>query len=91
MLNWSQIQLEFATNVPISMTINAPFTACLLLCVVGSLMGCHEAPLRPNIVLLGVDTLRQDHLGLHGPTRPTTPFLDEMAKRAAVFDANRNF
>lgn len=46
-----------------------------------------EAPLtdHPNIILISIDTLRYDHLGLYGYEFPTTPNLDEFAKDAFVF------
>jgi arylsulfatase A-like enzyme len=43
-----------------------------------------DAP--PNIVLVSVDTLRADHLGVYGYSRPTTPNLDALAGRGVVFD-----
>jgi arylsulfatase A-like enzyme len=43
---------------------------------------------RPNLILISVDTLRADHLGLYGYARDTSPNLDRWAaERAAVFDA----
>jgi len=42
---------------------------------------------RPDVVLIVVDTLRADHLGLYGYPRPTSPRLDDLAARGAVFDA----
>lgn len=42
--------------------------------------------IRPNIILISVDTLRTDHLGLYGYWRRTTPVLDELAQDAIVFD-----
>lgn len=48
-----------------------------------------EAPLpRPTrgYVLVSLDTLRADHLGLYGYPRPTSPFLDSLAARATVFE-----
>ena len=45
------------------------------------------APAKPQaIILIGVDTLRADHLGLHGASRPTSPFLDQLAEEGVVFD-----
>jgi arylsulfatase A-like enzyme len=49
------------------------------------------APLRPvastrGYVLISIDTLRADHLGLYGYRRPTSPFLDRLGARATVFD-----
>jgi hypothetical protein len=37
-------------------------------------------------VLVTLDTLRADHLGLYGYPRPTSPFLDELASRGVVFE-----
>jgi arylsulfatase A-like enzyme len=39
-----------------------------------------------NVLLITIDTLRADHLGLYGYRRPTSPRLDAFAKRAMVFD-----
>ncbi len=40
-----------------------------------------------NLVLVGIDTLRADHLGFHGYTAaPTSPCLDELAARGTVFE-----
>lgn len=41
---------------------------------------------RPSVILVSIDTLRPDHLGLYGYERDTTPFLDEWSKQAVVFD-----
>ena len=43
-------------------------------------------PRRPSIILISLDTLRADYLGLNGHDRPTSPFLDRLARGAAVFD-----
>jgi choline-sulfatase len=40
----------------------------------------------PDIVLVTVDTLRRDHLGVYGYALPTSPWLDELAARGTVFD-----
>ncbi len=54
--------------------------AVLCLCV-----GC--APERPtNVLLIVVDTLRADHLGLYGYSRPTSPHLDRRAGSGVVFE-----
>jgi len=39
----------------------------------------------PNLVLIGVDTLRADHLGCYGHGRPTSPHLDRLAGRGTLF------
>jgi len=40
----------------------------------------------PNVVLIILDTVRADALGLHGYTRATTPNLDAWADSGVVFD-----
>jgi len=44
--------------------------------------------LRPTrgYILLSIDTLRADALGVYGSRRPTSPFLDRLAGRAVVFE-----
>jgi arylsulfatase A-like enzyme len=41
---------------------------------------------RPNVLFVVWDTVRADRLGLYGYARETTPFLDDWAKGARVFD-----
>jgi arylsulfatase A-like enzyme len=41
---------------------------------------------RPNVVLIVVDTLRADHLGCYGYSRPTTPAIDALAAGALRFE-----
>jgi arylsulfatase A-like enzyme len=40
---------------------------------------------RPNILLYVVDTLRADHLGCYGYSRPTSPHLDALAAEGILF------
>jgi len=40
---------------------------------------------KPDILIWLVDTLRPDHLGPHGYSRPTSPRLDEFARDAVVY------
>jgi len=56
-----------------------------------ALSGCgSESPrppgLRPNVLLVVVDTLRRDHLGVYGSARGASPRIDEFAASAVVFD-----
>ena len=49
--------------------------------------GCDMAPRTPrNLVLISLDTLRADHLGVYGYERETSPQLDRWAERAFVFE-----
>ena len=40
----------------------------------------------PNVVLVLVDALRRDRLGIYGCTSPTSPFLDSLAETGVTFD-----
>jgi arylsulfatase len=50
-------------------------------------MACTPAPTGEawNIVLISVDTLRADHLGVYGYDRPTSPGIDALGHEGAVF------
>ncbi len=39
-----------------------------------------------NVILIGVDTLRADHLGAYGYRRHTSPNLDRFARESLVFE-----
>ena len=49
-------------------------------------LGCASAPQQPDLVLISLDTLRADHLGVYGYTRDTSPHLDAWAAGGAVFE-----
>jgi len=63
--------------------------AWLAVAVCAGAAGCRRpsAPpaLPPSLVLVTVDTLRADHLGLYGYGRDTSPRLDAFAREARVF------
>ena len=42
-----------------------------------------------NLIVVSVDTLRADHMSLHGYARRTTPRIDAFAERAVTFDRAR--
>jgi arylsulfatase A-like enzyme len=39
---------------------------------------------RPDVILITIDALRADHLGVYGYDRPTSPRLDALAREAVV-------
>jgi arylsulfatase A-like enzyme len=39
----------------------------------------------PNVILISVDTLSAEHLGVYGYSRNTTPNIDALAKQSVVF------
>jgi arylsulfatase A-like enzyme len=60
------------------------FTVVLIIITIG----CSYSRPKPgfNIVLISLDTLRADHVGAYGYNRYTTPFIDELAKNAILFE-----
>ena len=52
-----------------------------------TLAACSARPSRPpNVLLILVDTLRQDHLGCYGWWRNTSPKIDALAAKSIRFD-----
>ena len=48
-------------------------------------LACGRGPGRPNVVMIVIDTLRWDHLGLTGYTRNTSPAIDRLAEDSLLF------
>jgi arylsulfatase A-like enzyme len=61
-----------------------PSIRIILLLAVGLSLSCGEPEGPHNVLIIGVDTLRPDHLGCYGYTRPTSPNLDELAASGVV-------
>lgn len=55
--------------------------------VVALAVGACSAPPPPrNVLLIVIDTLRADHLGVYGYERETSPEIDRWAKKGVVFE-----
>jgi hypothetical protein len=46
---------------------------------------CSRDKVKPDILLITIDTLRWDRLGCYGYPLDTTPFIDQLAKEGVVF------
>jgi arylsulfatase A-like enzyme len=66
----------------ISVLFAALVLAVNLYALIGSTLG---KPGGPNVILICVDALRADHLGLYGYDLDTSPFMDALAKDCIVF------
>ncbi|HZN02534.1 MAG TPA: sulfatase [Candidatus Polarisedimenticolia bacterium] len=62
------------------------FVAAAAAAFLAAACGTPPDPNRPDIVLVVVDTLRADRLGVYGH-HSTSPRIDQMAKQGIVFDA----
>jgi arylsulfatase len=60
--------------------------AFALAVTVAPLAACTDRTDLRDVVLVTVDTLRPDHLGLHGYPRPTSPNLDRWFADAAIYE-----
>ena len=58
----------------------------LILWVAALAAGCGSGGAGPHVVLISIDTLRADHVGLYGYARDTTPHLDAYFGRGTVFE-----
>lgn len=61
-----------------------------MFCGIGlALLGCERAsepdPRRPNVLLVTIDTLRADHVGVYGSSLVQTPTLDSLAVQGVRF------
>ncbi|MEI6479733.1 MAG: sulfatase-like hydrolase/transferase [bacterium] len=45
-----------------------------------------EIPKPKNIVVINIDSLRADRMGIYGYSKDTTPFLDSLMKKGAIFE-----
>ena len=59
--------------------------AAVAIAAVAFLLRSHLAKPR-NVILISIDTLRQDRLGAYGYGRATTPHLDALAARGVLFE-----
>ena len=68
---------------------NKWFFSLLLLAMLVIYSGCGgSSPTagKPNIILISIDTLRQDHVAAYGYPKPTTPMLDQLATGGVLFE-----
>ena len=67
-------------------SLRCPGRGVALAALLAVLPGCrYNEPAYDNLVLVTIDTLRADHLGLYGYPRPTSPYLDELGREGVVF------
>lgn len=70
---------------PPSLALAAALALMVLAACSGSDATAPNPDTRPDILLITVDTLRADHLGIYGYSRRTSPNLDRWFADAAVF------
>lgn len=91
---WSgrQVQLEFTASAIEGEGLIAAWSSPELVGATGQASSppgataARPGKRRPNIVWISLDTLRADHLGSYGYSRPTSPNLDAFAARSLRFE-----
>ena len=56
------------------------------LALLGLTVSCGNGERQLNVIVVGIDTLRPDHLACYGYERPTSPNIDEFASRGVLFE-----
>ena len=68
--------------VRLGLPLHGPGIALLMLFAAA----CTNAPPRPNVLLITLDTTRADHLGCYGYPKNTSPHLDRLAASGVLFE-----
>ena len=72
-------EMKAIENLPaLARRLAIPALAVFLSC------GAEDRPL--NVIIIGIDTLRADHLLCYGYGRPTSPNIDEFAATGVLFE-----
>jgi len=72
--------------IPPSRRTSIPTLLAVLASVAGVAACAPAAPTRPNVVLISIDSLRADHLGIYGYPKATSPAIDGFAGEASTFE-----
>lgn len=67
------------------MTIKKALLLGLMILMAGCAVVPTETQTSPNIILLSIDTLRADRLGLYGSSRSVSPVMDKLSRQGHVF------
>jgi arylsulfatase A-like enzyme len=71
---------------PLRLACLALVAGTLAVVVAGWRPASPDAAVRPNILLVSIDSLRADHVRSYGYGRDTTPTIDRLARRGVLFE-----
>ena len=81
----ARLPLRLRAPGPGRLSIPALVSLAVSLMVPAGLPGCRREPVRPDIVLVTIDTLRSDHCSAYGYPVPTTPNLDALSAGGVLY------
>ncbi len=67
-------------------TAAALYAAAVAVALAAPYLASRGDTARPNVLLISMDTLRADHLGVYGYGRDTSPHIDALSERGVVFE-----
>ena len=73
--------------ISISGAASLPKTTRMLVLVLLAALGCQPESSGPNLLLISIDTARQDHFSAYGYRRNTTPNIRTLARAGVRLDA----
>jgi arylsulfatase A-like enzyme len=76
---WSRLPVEF-----VAMTLHRSLAGCIAVSLIVAALGCGQRP--KHLVLITVDTLRADRIGVYGYPEARTPAIDALAHESIRFD-----
>lgn len=81
-VKWTRYD-SFLANTPyLKQALFLPISSCVLTQLSSGFM----TEKSPNVIIISLDALRADALGCYGYSRPTSPFLDEIAASGVRFE-----
>ena len=85
---WTDVQLDLApyADQSIQLSLNHRRHSRLQRFLHPEIVGPKTSDGPRRIIVIGMDTLRADHLGTHGYGRGTSPGLDQIAEQSVVFE-----
>ncbi len=80
------LEIEVRANEDRPLRITAPWLTTLAMPTRELMKQRETSTARPaNLVVLILDAARPDHVGCYGADRPTTPYIDALAKESVIF------
>ena len=79
-------EYRMSKKIEVKILFGSLLLSVLFFTVISWQIGCKKSDGEPaNIILISIDTLRADHLGIYGYGKNTSPNIDRLAKNGIMF------